>query len=115
MNALTVGILPQEQMRARVRSIAAGGYKPAPDEPKIWFTSLTTLAAVLSDDNRALLKIIRDREPASIATLAELCGQRPGRLSRALKLLSNYGMVELKRERGRIRPIVYASEFLILA
>ena len=36
-----------------------GEYKPKPGEPKIWFTSMKSVAEVLSDQNRALLKVIR--------------------------------------------------------
>ncbi len=60
MNTVIIGILPQEKMRERVLAIAKGEYKPKPTEPKIWFTSMRSLAEVLSDDNRALLKIIQE-------------------------------------------------------
>jgi predicted transcriptional regulator len=50
------GIMPQAQIRARILAIARGDYKPKATEPKIWFTSIRSLAEVLSDDNRALLQ-----------------------------------------------------------
>lgn len=52
---IRIGIMPQEKIRERMLDIAAGKYKPAPDEPQIWFTSMRSLAEVLSDENRALL------------------------------------------------------------
>jgi predicted transcriptional regulator len=59
---LRIGILPQEEIRQRMLRIAAGTYKPTPDEPKIWFTSMRSLAEVLSDESRALLQVIREGE-----------------------------------------------------
>lgn len=58
MKTIVVGIMPQEKIRERVLAIARGDYKPKVTEPTIWFTSMRSLAEVLSDDNRALLKVI---------------------------------------------------------
>ncbi|MGD0962028.1 MAG: transcriptional regulator [Methylomonas sp.] len=115
MKTVTIGILPQEKMRARVLAIAKGEYKPAASEPKIWFTSMRSLAEVLSDDNRALLKIIEEANPESISSLAILTGRKPSNLSRTLKTMSNYGLVEMRREKNHVRPIAVATEFQIFA
>ena len=80
-------------------AIARGDYKPRPGEPRVWFTSMESLAKVLSDDNRALLRVITETEPESISALAETTGRKPGNLSRTLKTMSHYGIVELKREK----------------
>ncbi|MDP2380289.1 MAG: hypothetical protein Q8M35_07370, partial [Pseudohongiella sp.] len=55
---LNIGIMSQEKIHERMLAIAKGKYKPKPGEPKIWFTSMKSLAKVLSDENRALLKTI---------------------------------------------------------
>jgi len=115
MKSITIGILSQEKIRERVLAIARGDYEPQPDEPKVWFTSMKSLAEVLSDDNRALLRLIAETRPRSIAALAESSGRQPGNLSRTLKTLSSYGIVELKRVRNRVRPVVRATEFTIMA
>ena len=115
MKAIVVGILPQDRIRERMLAIARGEYKPKTTEPKIWFTSMRSLAEVLSDENRALLKVIRDTKPQSISTLAEMTGRKPGNLSRTLKTMSNYGFVEMKRESRHVRPIAKATEFRIVA
>ena len=80
-------------------AIARGEFKPRSNDPKIWFTSMKSLAEVLSD--RALLKIIRDTKPesVSVSSLAAATGRKPGNLSRTLKTMSNYGIVELRREK----------------
>lgn len=115
MKTITIGILPQEQIRARMLAIARGDYKPKAGEPKIWFTSMRSLAEVLSDENRALLKVIEQSHPESISSLADLTGRKPSNLSRTLKTMSNYGLIEMRRENRHVRPIVKATEFRIMA
>lgn len=115
MKAIVIGIMPQEKIRERVLAIARGDYKPKPSEPKVWFTSMKSLAEVLSDDNRALLKVITETKPESISALAEATGRKPGNLSRTLKTMSNYGIVDLKREKNHVRPVAKATEFRIVA
>jgi predicted transcriptional regulator len=115
MKTVTIGILPQNKMRERILAIAKGEYKPDPSEPKIWFTSMRSLAEVLSDDNRALLKIIQEANPESISSLAMITGRKPSNLSRTLKTMSNYGLVEMRREKNHVRPIAVATEFQIFA
>lgn len=115
MKSIVIGILPQDQIRARVLSIARGEYKPKPSEPKIWFTSMRSLAEVLSDENRALLKLISENRPESITSLAELTGRKTSNLSRTLKTMANYGLVEMQREKNHVRPVAKAIEFRIVA
>lgn len=45
------------------------------DTPTVWFPSMATMAAVLSEDNQALLRLIRDQRPKSLTELAELTGR----------------------------------------
>ncbi len=115
MKTIVVGIMPQEKIRERMLAIARGDYKPKATEPKIWFTSMRSLAEVLSDDNRALLKVIQETKPQSISSLADITGRKPGNLSRTLKTMSNYGFVEMKRENKHVRPIVKGTDFRIVA
>ena len=115
MKTIVVGIMPQEKIRERVLAIARGDYKPKATEPKIWFTSMRSLAEVLSDDNRALLKVIQEAKPQSISSLADITGRKPGNLSRTLKTMSNFGFVEMKRENKHVRPIVKGTDFRIVA
>jgi len=115
MKAIAIGIMPQEKIRERVLAIARGDYKPGPKEPKVWFTSMKSLAEVLSDDNRSLLHVIMETRPESISALAELTGRKSSNLSRTLKTMANYGLVELKREHNHVRPIAKATKFHIVA
>jgi predicted transcriptional regulator len=117
VKTMTIGIMSQGRIRARALAIARGKYKPKPGEPKIWFPSMRSVAEVLSDENRALLHVIRESQPDSLGKLAQLTGRQVSNLSRTLKTMSNYGLVELKRSpKGReVRPIAKAREFMILA
>jgi len=115
MKSIVIGIMSQEKIRERVYAIAKGEYKPKLSEPKIWFTSMKSLAEVLSDDNRALLHVIKDAQPESISSLAQMTGRKPSNLSRTLKTLSNYGIVEMRREKNVVRPIANATDFQIMA
>lgn len=115
MKPIVIGIMPQDQIRQRVLAIARGEHKPKPNEPKIWFTSMKSLAEVLSDSNRALLRVMAETEPESISALAQATGRTPGNLSRTLKTMSRYGIVDLRRERNTVRPIARATQFQIVA
>jgi predicted transcriptional regulator len=74
MKTIIIGVLSQEQVLARTIAIAKGEYKPKPGEPKIWFTAMKSVAEVLGDQNRALLKVIRETNPDSMAVLAKTTG-----------------------------------------
>ena len=79
------------------------------------FKQVSEAYEVLSDDNRALLKVIKEAQPESISSLAEMTGRKPGNLSRTLKTMSNYGIVEMKREKNHVRPIAKGTDFRIVA
>jgi predicted transcriptional regulator len=115
MRKIVIGIMPQEKIRARVLAIARGEYKPRKNEPKVWFPSMKSVAEVLSDNNRALLKMIAEIQPESLSELADAAGRQPSNLSRTLKTMEHYGFVELRKENKSVRPIVKATEFEIHA
>ncbi|MCC6368666.1 MAG: helix-turn-helix domain-containing protein [Bryobacterales bacterium] len=107
MKTLRVGIASYDEMKARTLAIAQGKHRPAADEPKVWFTSAESFARVLSDRNRAVLQMIADRAPGSLAQLAELTGRQKSNLSRTLKTMERYGFVKLERgPRGSVIPKV---------
>jgi predicted transcriptional regulator len=106
-----IGIATHEQLRKRAADIAAGRRRRRADEPKIWFTSLESLARVLSAPNRRLLRIIAERRPGSLTELEALSGRRVSNLSRTLKTMSRYGLVRLgEGRRGRVLPEVVVKE-----
>ena len=107
MKTLKIGIAGYDRMKARTMAIARGEQKPGRGEPKVWFTSVESFAKVLSQHNRELLTMIAREKPASLTELAVLSGRNKSNLSRTLKTMSQYGLVELKEgQRGMLVPRV---------
>jgi predicted transcriptional regulator len=113
MKAIKIGIASQVEIRKRMLAIAKGELKVRPSDPKIWFTSMRSLAQVLSDENRALLDVIRSAKPVSISELADLTGRKQGNLSRTLKTMSNYGLVKMQKQDRALMPIACSDRIEI--
>lgn len=96
MSTLKIGIAPRETYRKRTLAIAKGKYVPTKNEPKIWFDSLGTLSQILSDQNRSLLRLIMQKQPRSLHELAKASGRATSNLSRTLRTMERYGLVQLK-------------------
>lgn len=101
MTTLKVGIADYDEMKARTMRIACGEEKPAPSDPKIWFTSTESFAKVLSAGNRDLLRVIAEKAPASLEELSEITGRAISNLSRTMKTMESYGLVRLEKGQGR--------------
>ena len=111
MNKIKIGVMPTKQLHERMIDIAAGRYIPKRGEPKIWFSSMKSLAEVLSDNNRLLLKIIAESKPENIKELAELSGRQPSNLSRTLKTFERYGFVEMVAGKRSKKPVAKSVDF----
>lgn len=94
-------------------NIASGQYVPKKNEPKIWFSSIKSLSEVLSENNLRLLRIIDEEKPSSIKELADITQRQPSNLSRTLKTMERYGIIEFKKCGKNSRPIAKALEFNI--
>lgn len=106
-NILRIGIASYDEIKKRTLDIAKGKYKPSKNEPKIWFSSMESLAQVISTKNKLLLEIIASQKPSSVTELASMSGREKSNLSRTLKTLQRYGLIQLKRhKRGQIAPKV---------
>lgn len=101
---LKVGIASVVDQRARSLAIASGTRKRSADEPKFWFASVTSMARVLSDENMALLKVLRELEPDSMDTLATAVGKHAPNVSRSMHAMAAYGLVELVKNGRTVRP-----------
>lgn len=112
MSTLKIGIMSFEDMQAYTIGIAKGRRKPKRDEPKVWFTSVESVARVLSERNRELLSLIAAEKPGSLQELEDISGRTVASLSRTLKTMEQYGIVALKKgKQGRIKPRVKYSGF----
>ncbi len=113
MKTIKVGIMPLEQYKKRTIDIARGLYKPKKDEPKVWFESVKSMAQILSNENQELLKVILANNPKYLNELEELTGRAKSNLSRTLKTLERYGIVELHKENNALVPEVKATHFTV--
>jgi predicted transcriptional regulator len=109
MTTLKVGIADYETMKARTMRIARGEERQGPDDSKVWFTSTESFAQVLSAGNRELLRTIAERAPGSLDELAQMTGRAKSNLSRTLKKMADYGLIEMQPGEGRrLKPkVVY--------
>lgn len=98
MNKARIGIMTLEQYKQRTIAIAKGEYRPQKNEPKIWFTSMKSLANVLSEENQRLLKLIIENEPKSVSDLETLTGhkRKANNNLRTLRKMEQYGLVRLE-------------------
>ncbi|MBX6178910.1 helix-turn-helix domain-containing protein [Pseudomonas aeruginosa] len=101
MTTLKVGIAGYEEMKARTMRIAKGEEKPAPGDPKVWFTSTESFAQILSSGNRELLRVIDEQSPGSLEELSRITGRSKPSLSRTLKTMANYGLVRMDPGEGQ--------------
>lgn len=108
---IKIGVMPLDKQIERTIAIAKGEYKPKNDEPKIWFTSMSSVAQVLSDANQALLKLIAESHPESVSSLAREAGRATSNVSRTLKTLETYGIVKLRRESRNVIPETTGTSF----
>ena len=97
-----------------IRRPGEPGQTPVKDTPTVWFPSMATMAAVLSEDNQELLRLIRDQRPKSLTVLAELTGRQVPNLSRTLRMMEGYGLVALKKNVREIEPIALATSFKVM-
>jgi predicted transcriptional regulator len=110
---LHIGIMPYQDYKKRTLAIARGEYRTQPDEPKVWFESVRSMAQVLSNENQLLLKTILERKPESLKELEAVTGRSSSNLSRTLKTMARYGIVRMEKVRRNIRPVVEATDFTV--
>ena len=114
MKTVKIGVMSEGKLRQYMLDIAAGRIVPKRGSPKIWFHSIKSLAEVLSDNNRALLKIIADEEPETIKELAQLSGRQPSNLGRTLKTFERYGFIKMEKTARTKKPVAKAVDFDIM-
>ena len=110
---MKIGVISRADYKKRTIAIAIGEYKPKRGEPKIWFESVQSMAQVLSSENQELLKIINKHKPESLKELEEVSGRKRSNLSRTLKTMSRYGIVELVKQERKLKPLVKATDFMV--
>lgn len=110
---LKFGIAPVPVQRARTLAIAAGARQRDKGEPNVWFPSVTAMARVLSDENMALLKVIRESHPDSMDALAKAVGKQPPNVSRSLHTMAQYGLVKLIKHGRTVIPQATSEKVIV--
>ena len=75
---LKIGIMPRKEFEKYTLEIAQGKRKRSPNDPKVWFES--------------------------VRSLAQMTGRRSNNLSRTLKTLEAHGLVQLTRKNRAVKP-----------
>ena len=104
MKSIRIGVASDKEIRQRMLDIAAGRLKPTTQEAKIWVRSVDEFRKLVSEKNVNLLTAIRTQRPKSISELAQSIHEDQGNLTKRLKMLASFGLVELKegeRTRGK--------------
>ena len=91
-------------LRKEMKAVARGDKAAPKDAGGISFDSVDALLRLLTPQNRALLAVIRDKKPQSIAELAELTGRAAPNLTRTLGKLESIGFVRLTSVNRRKIP-----------
>jgi predicted transcriptional regulator len=110
---LHIGIMSYEDYKKRTMAIARGEYRPPPNEPKVWFESVRSMAQILSSENQLLLRTILDNKPESLKELEVATGRSSSNLSRTLKTMARYGIVRMEKVHRNIRPVVEVTDFTV--
>lgn len=110
MNKLVIGIASSKYIRQRSIDIAAGRIVPNQDDPKVWVTSMDSMARLLNEENLAMLQIIREKHPETISALAKLVGREQSNVSRTLSRMANFHLVEFVDTNGGKSPQVDWNE-----
>lgn len=112
MRTMKIGIMNRDDFRRRTVAIAKGEYKPAANEPKVWFDSVESMSQMLSTRNLELLKVIGERRPQSLGELSTITGRKKESLSRTIKKMSEYGLVTLEEGPRHAKiPVPVAEAF----
>jgi len=76
--------------------------------------SFRWIASGLSKENQQLLKVIAEQEPRSVTELAALTGRAVSNVSRTLKTLGKYNLVEMQSTKTMLSPKVIHQAFLVV-
>ena len=92
-------------LRKEMKAVASGKAATPKNADGISFDSVEALLRLLTPQNRALLAVIRDKKPQSIAELAELTGRAQPNLTRTLGKLEAIGFVRFTSVNRRKIPM----------
>lgn len=89
---------------AEMKAVARGEKEAPADAAAPSVESIDVLARLLTPENRALLRMIKEQRPESIAALEKLSGRKGPNLIRSLNKLEAVGLLQITKEKGRRVP-----------
>lgn len=113
MTQLKFGIATVAEQRARALAIASGTLQRGKDDPKVWFPSVSAAMRVLSDENMALLKYIREQRPESVSEVASALGKQAPNISRSLHTMEQFGLVRMVKQGRVVKPESLAEQVVV--
>lgn len=100
-----VKVQSHKDLRAEMKAVASGRKRAGVDAAIPSVNSVDMLIRLLTPENRALMAILRDQKPQSIARLAELTGRAAPNLTRTLGKLEAAGLVRMRTADRRKIPV----------
>lgn len=100
-------------LETEMRAVARGERSAPADAAQPSFESVHALVRLLTPENRALLKTIRDARPQSISELERLTGRKGPNLLRTLGKLAAIGLVKLREDKRRTVPTVVVGKLFV--
>lgn len=102
---IKIGIATVPEQWARLQAVVAGTQKVLPGEPKVWFPSISDATRVVSDENMAILRMLREQKPESVDALAHAMGKPVTEVAQSLQTMANFSLVKLTRKDGIVVPV----------
>lgn len=96
-----------------MRSVARGEQAAPADAAMPSFNSVAAVVRLLTPENRALLAIIRDLKPKSVAELAEMSGRAQPNLTRTLAKMEAAGFVRMTAAGRSKAPSVTIKKIVV--
>lgn len=114
MKKLIIGVASTTFIRQYTMDIASGRIKPKETDPKIWVSSVESVGRLLNAENLAMINIIRTQHPSTISDLAKLMNREQSNVSRTLKRMAEFHIVDLEETHGKKMPVVNWDEISIV-
>ena len=100
-------------LREEMKAVARGERSAPADAAKPSFNSVDAVVRLLTPENRALLALIRDKKPQSVAELVQMSGRAQPNLTRTLAKLEAAGLITMKALGRRKAPRVAIKKILV--
>jgi predicted transcriptional regulator len=100
-------------LRDEMKAVARGERAAPADAAMPSFNSVAAVVRLLTPENRALLAIIRDLKPKSVAELAEMSGRAQPNLTRTLAKMEAAGFVRMTAAGRSKAPSVTVKKIVV--